>query len=96
MKQQTLKTYPQSAEKCQGLIERQQNAIRQFRQEALNSIAKIYHPKYEFPYDRYDRESTYAEQREYRISSIIERMNKRIDKARAEIRKIKRHIETLR
>ena len=53
--------------------------IQQTKNEALNKIAKIYHPKYEFPYSSYGEEGSYAEQREYRISSIIEAMNKKIE-----------------
>jgi hypothetical protein len=40
------------------------------KNEALNKIRKIYHPKYSFPYDKYCSE-TGAEQRESAIKCII-------------------------
>ena len=47
------------------------------KSEALNKIAKIYHPLYKFPYDRWD-ERTYTEQRESAISYIIYTMNRKL------------------
>ncbi len=41
--------------------------------EAFNSILKIYHPKAKFCYDEYNRESSYTEQREEKVRSIMER-----------------------
>lgn len=52
--------------------------IQQHRNEAINAIAKIYHPKYKFPYDQYSEESG-VEQRESEIRQIIINMNKKID-----------------
>jgi hypothetical protein len=45
----------------------------QKKNEALNSIRKIYNPKYKFPYDRYSDES-YSEQKEQEIRYIIEKL----------------------
>lgn len=47
------------------------------RAEALNKIAKIYHPLYKFPYDRWD-DRTYTEQRESTIEGIIYNMNRKL------------------
>lgn len=52
--------------------------IQQHRNEAINAIAKIYHPKNNFKYDQYSEESG-AEQRESEIRYIIETMNKKIE-----------------
>ena len=49
------------------------------KNEALNAIAKMYHPKYKFPYDPYEDRSC-AEQREYQINYIIENMYNEISK----------------
>jgi len=62
--------------------------LQQIRNEALNNIAKIYNPKYKFDY--YDRDDigdyydfgddvSCSEQREHKISSIIEQMHKDIE-----------------
>lgn len=48
------------------------------KNEALNKIRKIYHPKYKFPYNNYGDEGSYGEQREYRISSIIEDLERKL------------------
>lgn len=48
------------------------------RNTALNKIAKMYHPKYKFPYDNYSELGNQVEQREAYISSIIISMNKEI------------------
>ena len=50
----------------------------QKKKEALNAIRKIYHPKYEFPYekgyyyDEYDDIPSLSEQRERYIANIIQ------------------------
>ncbi len=44
--------------------------IQQKKNEALNEIRKIYHPKYKYPYDQYDGRSG-AEQKEAGIRLII-------------------------
>lgn len=46
---------------------------------AINAIAKIYDPLYKFPYDHYEESGSYAEQREQKVSSIIEEMNKKLE-----------------
>lgn len=47
----------------------------QKKNEALNEIRKIFNPKYKFPYDVYSEE-TPAEQKAYRVSYIIEELEK--------------------
>lgn len=61
--------------------------IRQYKSEALNSISKIYHPKYHFRYDEWD-ESTLAEQREDTIRYIIDKMNNNIEKTKKKFKEI--------
>lgn len=54
--------------------------IQQAKNQALNEIRKIYHPKYKFPYSNHsDEEGSYGEQREYRISAIVEELEKKIE-----------------
>jgi hypothetical protein len=48
----------------------------QKKNEALNSIMKIYNPKYKFPYSKYD--GSYPEQRETEIRYIIEKLEKEL------------------
>ena len=49
----------------------------QKKSEALNAIRQIYHTKYQFPYRDYPyEESSFSEQREYRIRSIIEQLER--------------------
>ncbi len=49
----------------------------QYKNEALNSIAKLY-DKDGFKSDRYDYESSHGEQRDYEVKSIISIMNQKI------------------
>jgi len=63
--------------------------IQQYKNEALNSIAKIYHPKYNFRYDEYSHLSG-SEQKEEEIRSIIQNMNKNIE----EVKKKEKEIES--
>jgi len=49
----------------------------QKKNEALNSIRKIYNPKYKFPYDQHDEDSA-SEQREQEIRYIIEKLEKEL------------------
>lgn len=51
----------------------------QKKSEALNAIRQIYHPKYEFPYHSNffeEDDGSFAEQREYRVRSIIEQLER--------------------
>lgn len=65
----------------------------QIKNEALNRIAKIYHPLYRFPYSKsygwYDDVDnySYSEQREQEIQNIIKRMNSKLKKAKNEMYK---------
>lgn len=43
---------------------------------ALNAIRKIYCPLYNFPYDKWSDSGSFSEQRERRVQSIIEKMEK--------------------
>jgi len=52
--------------------------IQMYKNDAINNISKIYHPKYKFPYDPYSLESG-AEQINSAIEKIISNMNKKID-----------------
>jgi len=61
--------------------------IRQYKSEALNSIAKIYHPKYHFRYEQWSEDSL-AEQREDEIRSIIRKMNKNIEETKKKFKEI--------
>jgi len=63
--------------------------IQQIKNEALNNIAKIYNPKYKFDYYECDNIGEYcgddvscSEQREHKISSIIEQMHKDIEETK--------------
>ena len=58
---------------------KQENKQR-IKNEALNAIAKIYNPKYEFPYSNFPEDGNYTEQREYAIRRIIEKMNEELAK----------------
>lgn len=51
----------------------------QKKNEALNKIRKIYNPLYKVHYDDYSDES-YSEQRDYKIESIIEDLEKELNK----------------
>jgi len=62
--------------------------IQQIKNEALNEIRKIYNPKYKFPFDQYDRESSYTEQIEYKIRYTIESMEKRIKETKRKFKPI--------
>jgi hypothetical protein len=75
--------------------------IQQYKNEALNSIAKIYHPKYHFRYDQWSEDSL-SEQREDEIRSIIRKMNKNIEETKKKEKEIEskktnnnEHIRTL-
>jgi len=52
----------------------------QAKGDAFNAIKKIYHPKAEFHYDKYDGESSYAEQREQAVMGIMNIYFKEIEK----------------
>jgi hypothetical protein len=61
--------------------------IQRIKNEALNKIAKIYHPKYKFPYSDYPGDGSYASQRDFEIESIINNMNKQIQAVKDKERK---------
>jgi hypothetical protein len=46
--------------------------------KAFNAIMRIYHPKAKFHYNNYDECGSYAEQRDYEASSIIEKYLKEL------------------
>jgi len=52
----------------------------QVKGNAFNAIKKIYHRKAEFHYDKYDRESSYSEQREQAVMGIMNIYFKELDK----------------
>ncbi len=52
--------------------------IQQKKNEALNSIRKLYHPLNRNWYDEYDREDSMREQREFAIRNIIESLEKEL------------------
>jgi len=55
---------------------------------ALNAIAKIYHPKYKFPYSNYYTEDGgYAEQRENYTEGVIKKMNRELDALKLKYKK---------
>ena len=56
--------------------QRKNKAIAQVRAEALNDIRQIFHPKYNFPYNELDRDSSGTEQILYRIESIVDKLNR--------------------
>jgi hypothetical protein len=56
----------------------------QKKNEALNSIRKIYNPKYKFPYDRYSDESC-SEQKEQEIRYIIEKLEKELSLLKCDV-----------
>lgn len=54
-----------------------EQVIQQKKNEALNKIMNIYHPKYStFKYSNNYYDESYAEQRDYRIREIIETLEK--------------------
>ena len=50
------------------------------KNEALNKIRKLYNPMYKHSYSQFEEDGSYAEQREYEISQIIEWMEKELQK----------------
>jgi len=58
-------------------VTRNENRQR-IKNEALNKITQIYHPKYAFPYD--DDDYTPAEQREFAVRRIVEELKWELDK----------------
>ena len=66
--------------------------IQQYKNEALNSIAKIYHPKYNFRCDEYSHLSG-SEQKEEEIRSIIQQMNYKIDIVKKKEKELKKSKE---
>ena len=50
----------------------------QKKNEALNKIRKIYHPLNQKWYSNYQEDGSYAEQRDYEISQIIENLEKEL------------------
>ena len=65
---------------------------RQFKKnEALNEIRKIYNPKYKFPYSQsdpygdWDNLPSCAEQKEKRISNIIEQLEKDLKELKVDV-----------
>lgn len=56
---------------------KQENKQR-IKNEALNSIAKIYNPKNKVSYSNYEEDGSYSEQRDGMIEEIIKKMNKEL------------------
>jgi hypothetical protein len=50
----------------------------QKKNEALNSIRKIYHPLNQKWYSNYPEDGSYAEQRDFEIRQIIENLEKEL------------------
>jgi hypothetical protein len=64
--------------------------MQQKKNEVLNNIRKIYHPKYKFHYDHYSGES-YSEQRESHIRYMIDKLEEELNKIKNQKRAKNEH-----
>jgi hypothetical protein len=54
------------------------------KNEALNSIAKLYHPLYKSNYTYYPGEGSFTEQRDGEVKELIENMNMQLERIKKE------------